>query len=414
MADEISPIPEGGPGSLRLVPLPRLPLPRVLVVDDFQANLKLLGAVLAPMDCEVVFAESGRDALGVVKEDEFAVCLLDVQMPDMDGYALAQSLRASPKAKNVPIIFLTAASFDGDEVLRGYGSGAVDFLFKPLNAAILRSKVRVFLDLYRSQRSAVESRRALERAYDELKTTQAQLVQSAKMASLGELVAGIAHEINNPLAFALSHLGTARRSLEKLEALSGSNLSSAARVEGDRAATRLREMGVGLERIRDLVVKLRTFSRLDEGDLQPASIKGCVESVLMILGHRLKDRIQVETLFGDPDTVECYPGLLNQAILNILANSVDAIEGSGKIGIRTGSTARGYELAFTDSGHGIPLEIRDRILEPFFTTKPVGQGTGLGLSICYSIVQKHGGALAVECPVSGGTRVTITLPQPTS
>lgn len=412
MADELTLIPENDSLSGQLSS-ERLPLPKVLVVDDFHANLKLLGAVLAPLECEVVLATSGRDALNIAKLEELAVLLLDVQMPDMDGYALAQNLRANPKTKNVPIIFLTAASFDADNVLRGYGSGAVDFLFKPINAAILRSKVRVFLELYESQRRAVESRRDLERAYDELKTTQAQLVQSAKMASLGELVAGIAHEINNPLAFALAHLGTARRSLEKLEELAGSVLSSAAKAEGDRANVRLREMGVGLERIRDLVVKLRTFSRLDEGELQPASVKECVESVLMILGHRLKDRIEVETDFGEPDSIECYPGLLNQAVLNVLANSLDAIEGPGKIGIRTGSAAGGYELVVTDSGPGIPPEIRDRVLEPFFTTKPVGQGTGLGLSICYSIVRKHRGTLAIECPPSGGTRVTITLPQPT-
>jgi two-component system NtrC family sensor kinase len=388
-----------------------LPPPKVLVVDDTQANLKLLKAILEPLACDVVLASTGREALSLTELDEFAVLLLDVQMPEMDGYALSQSVRLKAKTKDVPIIFLTASSFDDDNVLRGYVSGAVDFLFKPLNATILRSKVRVFLELYASQRRAVEAKRALERAYDELKTTQAQLVQSAKMASLGELVAGIAHEINNPLAFALSHIGTASRSLEKLEELSGPSLSIEGRAAWDRATTRLRETGIGLERIRDLVVKLRTFSRLDDGERQPANIRECVESVLMILTYRLKDRIEVETHFGPPDVIECYPGLLNQAILNILANSVDAIEGAGKITIVTGERADGYELSFQDSGPGIPAKLRDRVLEPFFTTKPVGQGTGLGLSICYSIVRKHRGSLVVDCPETGGTRVTILLPQ---
>jgi two-component system NtrC family sensor kinase len=250
----------------------------------------------------------------------------------------------------------------------------------------------------------------LHTAYRELQMTQTQLVQSAKMASLGELVAGVVHEINNPLAFVLSHLDTTRRSLTKAEP-AAEHMTETARQHWSRAQSRLQEMQLGLERIRELVVKLRTFSRLDEGEQKTVSIRECVESLLTILSHKLKDRIRVDAQYGEPDALECFPSLLTQAIMNLIANSIDAIEGEGRIEIRTGEIDGCYEIVVTDTGHGIPPQLRERVLEPFFTTKPVGQGTGLGLSIAYSIVRKHGGTLALGEAVGGGTRATIRLPQ---
>ncbi|HSU40068.1 MAG TPA: response regulator [Polyangiaceae bacterium] len=377
--------------------------PKVLVVDDLPANLKLVEDVLEPLECQVVLASSGRKALSLVERDEFAVLLLDVQMPEMNGYELAQQLRSDPKAAAVPIMFLTATSRDDRNVLRGYGSGAVDFLFKPVDARILRSKVQVFLDLYASQRRLAE-------AYAELKATQVQLIQSAKMASLGELVAGIAHEINNPLAFALSHLETVKRSLGKAEGELDISVSPVARAEWDRATARLQEIGFGLDRIRELVLKLRVFSRLDEGEWKAVSIRESVESVLMILQHRLVSGISVRTDFGTPDEIECYPSLLNQALLNVLANAIEALPATGTVTVQTGGTADAYEICIADTGPGIAPLLMDRVFEPFFTTKPPGQGTGLGLSITYSIMQKHGGMLALDCPPEGGTKVRLTLP----
>jgi two-component system NtrC family sensor kinase len=268
---------------------------------------------------------------------------------------------------------------------------------------ILRSKVRVFLELDMA-------RRRLQSAYQELQKTQSQLVQSAKMASLGELVAGVAHEINNPLAFSVSHLETARRSLSRIETELPAEALSPVRQYWDRAQNRLGEMGMGLERIRELVVKLRSFSRLDEGERKRVNIKECVDSVLTILGHRLKEPLQVETHFSDPAMLDCYPGLLNQAVMNLVANAIDAIEGPGRIVIRAGEESGKYVISVSDTGKGIPGDLRDRVLEPFFTTKPVGQGTGLGLSITYSIVEKHGGSLELASPEQGGTCAVMRLP----
>jgi two-component system NtrC family sensor kinase len=412
--------------------------PAVLAVDDVEANLVALQALLEDMDCEVVFARSGNDALRHLLRREFAVMLLDVQMPEMDGYEVAHHARRNPSTRDVPIIFLTAASNSEGMVLRGYGSGAVDFLFKPLNAAILRSKVRVFLELHAAHQKVASAKVELERsnaelralasekatlaekfraanvelqsAYGDLQATHAQLVQSAKMASLGELVAGVAHEINNPLAFVLSHLDTVRRKLSQLEPELPGPLSSSAREKWSRANERLLEVGPGLERIRDLVIKLRTFSRLDEGERKRVSIRECVESVLTILGHRLRTGIAIETEFGLPDQVDCYASLLNQAIMNLVSNAIDAMPGGGQLRISTGAQGALYSIVVTDSGPGIPAALRERVLEPFFTTKPVGQGTGLGLSITYSIVRKHEGTIELSEPPGGGASIAIRFP----
>jgi two-component system NtrC family sensor kinase len=230
------------------------------------------------------------------------------------------------------------------------------------------------------------------------------------MASLGELVAGVAHEINNPLAFVISHLDTSRRALREFHAGLGEG-SQAGNEHWQRAQSRLEEMNLGLARIRDLVLKLRSFSRLDEGELKQVSMRECVESVLTILGHRVNQAIEIETDLREPDLIECYPGPLNQALMNLVSNALDAVEGGGKIWIRAGCEGDGYVLRISDNGAGIPSGIRDRVVEPFFTTKPVGKGTGLGLSITFSIVQKHGGTLSFSEREGGGAEVTIRLPR---
>lgn len=410
----------------------------VLIVDDVDANLVALKALLEGLGCDVTLARSGNQALKFLLKHRYAVVLLDVQMPGMDGYEVARYVRENPGTREVPIIFLTAAPNTEDKLLRGYGSGAVDFLFKPINPNILRSKVRVFVELFASRRLLDLANQNLERtnselrsladaksaladsfrvanqdlamAYQDLQATQAQLVQSAKMASLGELVAGVAHEINNPLSFVMSHLDTVQRCLRQLRAEFPAEFPAGMAEPWERAQTRLSEMAHGLDRIRDLVLKLRTFSRLDEGTFKPVSIRECVESVLTILAHRTSERIEIETRFGEPDRVECFPALLNQALMNLVANAIDAIAGPGKISITTGAEGVEYRICVSDTGHGIPPEIRERVLDPFFTTKPVGHGTGLGLSITDSILKKHRGSLTLSDRPGRGTQATLRFP----
>jgi two-component system NtrC family sensor kinase len=250
----------------------------------------------------------------------------------------------------------------------------------------------------------------LQAAYRELQATQAQLVQAAKMASLGELVAGVAHEVNNPLAFVMSHLDTVHKNLARFRQELTLPPPQAAEAHWQKADQRFSEVIVGLRRIRDLVLKLRTFSRLDEGERIPASVSDCVDAVLTILGHLTKDRIKVETELTTPDILECYPALLNQALLNLVANAIDAIEGVGTIAIKTEANEDTFVITVSDTGCGVPSQIRERIFEPFVTTKEVGRGTGLGLSITHSIIERHEGTLTLDDAPGGGTVATVRLP----
>jgi two-component system NtrC family sensor kinase len=234
-------------------------------------------------------------------------------------------------------------------------------------------------------------------------------VQAAKMASLGELVAGVAHEINNPLAFIQAHQGTVERLLNEIAAKLPSNTGLERQVEKSR--DRVGAMKLGLGRIQDLVLNLRRFSRLDEGDFQTINVPESIDTVLTLLGHKLGTRIDVRRRYEAVPDLYCSPALLNQVVMNIIGNAADAIPGTGAIDIEPSSDETTYTIRISDTGPGIPPELRERIFEPFFTTKPVGAGTGLGLAIAYSVVQAHKGTITVDSSASGGTSFTITIPR---
>jgi two-component system, NtrC family, sensor kinase len=329
-------------------------------------------------------------------------------------------------------------------MLEGLALGADDYIPKSAEFVVLKARLRVQLrrsqfedesrrvreQLLRSEFEATEARAArelahtrallvdeleqknaaLKNAYEELKSAQAQLIQSAKMASLGGLVAGVAHEINNPLSFVISHLETIDRCLDRLPGEAGAQVTETHLKQRQRARDRLRETTLGVERMRDLVIKLRTFSRLDEGERKVVSFKECISSLLTMLGHRLGERIAVQVQLEGPDLIDCYPSLLNQALMNLVSNAIDAIENEGSIGIRSELIDSRFAIVISDTGTGIPEALRERVLEPFFTTKPVGQGTGLGLSITYAIVRRHGGTLELASSPTGGTQATIHIP----
>jgi len=174
--------------------------------------------------------------------------------------------------------------------------------------------------------------------------------------------------------------------------------------------TRMDEMQEGATRVQDLVTKLRTFSRLDEGTYKTVNIHESIESVLLFLRHKMEGRIEVERRFGSTENLSCFAGELNQVLMNVIANAIDAMKGAGKITITTNCEEGHFTISVRDTGDGIPESIRNKIFDPFFTTKPVGDGTGLGLAISYGIVKAHNGSIEFVSKEGEGTEFIVRIP----
>lgn len=275
-------------------------------------------------------------------------------------------------------------------------------------AEVERREHAVTAERARMAEALTQANAELEAANDKLIEAQAKLVQAAKMASLGELVAGIAHEINNPLAFIIAHQATVERLLGKVA--SEEMASEAARGYIAKARDRATAMGTGLRRIGDLVLNLRQFSRMDEGGFQHVEIFDAIDTILTLLSPKLGDRVTVTRHYQQPSALWCSPALLNQVVMNIVSNAADAIEGPGRIDITAGAEDGDYVILIEDSGSGIAPDLQERVFEPFFTTKPIGAGTGLGLAIAYTVVQGHQGTITIGSSRLGGASFKITVP----
>lgn len=284
-------------------------------------------------------------------------------------------------------------------------------------------------ELQATNEMLAEQKEELQSALENLKLAQSQLVQSEKMASIGQLVAGIAHEINNPVTFISGGVDSLSTNLEEI----GQVLNIYQRITPENSREKLQEIEDlkeridykqsireinelitsiknGTERTTQIVNGLRTFSRLDEDVLKFADLHEGLESTLILLRNKYKNRIEIHREYGQLPPVECYPGQLNQVFMNILSNAIDAIEDKGNITIATEQSNGTIILRIRDDGKGIPEPIRAKIFDPFYTTKEVGSGTGLGLSISHSIVEKHNGNIKVVSEVGKGSEFIITIP----
>ena len=265
----------------------------------------------------------------------------------------------------------------------------------------------------------------LEATNSELRETQARLVHSSKMISLGQLVAGVAHELNNPIGFIYSNMSHLREYSDKLIQLAEAveqNPGSIAELKEKLDIEYIKQdlpklitsCEDGARRTRDIVLGLRNFSRLDESQLKEVNLHEGIDDTLNLLAGEVKNRIQVIKEYGEIPLVTCYASQINQVFMNILSNSVQAIDGTGNIWITTKlvSQAEGemVQISFQDSGKGMTAQVMENIFDPFFSTKGVGQGTGLGLSISYGIIENHGGQIQVKSQVGIGTEFIITLP----
>ncbi|HEY2903043.1 MAG TPA: response regulator [Polyangia bacterium] len=369
--------------------------PAVLVVDDVEANLVVMEALLAGLNCEIVRATSGNDALKQLLRREFAVMLLDVQMPGMDGFEVAHYARDNPATRDVPIIFVTAMHETEGNVLRGYGSGAVDLLFKPINPHVLSSKVRVFVDLYLGRR----------RLADEIE---------AHKQTLGDLEAfnySVSHDLRAPL--------------RPLGGFSQVLLDDYSDKLDDQAKDYLRRIRNAAQRMGQLIDDLLNLSRLSRSELrrQSVDLSGIVTEILADLRIDSAERA-VNTVVQPGVTCQGDPHLLRIVLENLLRNAWKFTKDKSPATIEFGRKAdapadapantggTGQPVYFVrDDGVGFDAAGANRLFQPFqrFHANNVFEGTGIGLAIVHRIVERHGGTIRPESEVGHGATFLFTL-----
>lgn len=449
----------------------------ILIVDDVPENVQLLSSALSKEGYKVRGVLSGEMAIRALNSLPDLI-LLDIMMPGIDGYEVCRRLKDSPHTCDIPVIFLSALSDVTDKV-KSFEMGGVDYITKPFQLKEVRARVGHQLKIQQLQKQLIaqaevlseknarlqqeirereaiaialrtseakerEKTEQLSQTLQQLQSAQAQLIQHEKMSGLGQLVAGVAHEINNPVTFIYGNLKCADAYAQDLLAALQIYQQATPQLPPDLQdriddlglgfvqedfPKLLQSMNAGSERIREIVHSLRIFSRHSEAEIKVVDIHEGLDSALMILRSQLRSQahhaaIEVVKNYGELPMVECFPGQLNQVFMHILGNAIDALEVVRRLGdhayahrdptiqIQTKLLAPEWlGVYISDNGPGIAKEIQSRLFDPFFTTKEIGQGTGLGLSICYKIiVDQHRGELRCLSAPGQGAMFAVEIP----
>lgn len=406
---------------------------RVLIVDDEEPVRNVFAECLS-MRYECETAESVSEAVALLAQNEFSVVITDIIIPGISGIELLRKI-----IENYPYtaVIMVSGVDRTQRALDAVRLGAFDYLIKPCDLDILELTVeralerRTLLLNARQYKLDLEARNSeLARGKAELERLQAQIIHSEKMASLGQLAAGIAHELNNPVGFIYGNmdiLGGCTSGLTELlhyydeAALPETVVAGAAAIKEkidyraslEDLSSIINDCRDGARRIRDIVQNLRTFSRLDEAEFTKSDIHEGIDSTVRLLSRYYSaDNITLIRDYGDLPPVDAYSGQLNQVWMNLLVNAAQAVSANGgEVRIVTRLVGdESISVCIGDTGTGIAPEHLNRIFDPFYTTKPVGEGTGLGLSISFGIVERHKGTIKVDSRPNEGTSFTVTLP----
>jgi signal transduction histidine kinase len=417
----------------------------ILIVDDNPTNLSVISQALRTVGWQVRIAVDGEEALSRVAQHRPALILLDVQMPGIDGFEVCRRLKADADTADIPIIFMTALTDTASKV-KGLSLGAVDYISKPFEQEEAIARVRVHLQL-RHLTETLEQQvqdRTLElsQALEDLQHSQIRIIQSEKMSALGNLVAGVAHEINNPIGCVVGNVRLMQESItdlfrvihlyeQRLPDPDAEMLAELEEIDLDYLREDIPElikaMQNGSDRITTISKSLRTFSRSDSDRPQVFDLHEGIDSTILILRHRLRanehrPEIEVLTDYGLLPQVECFPGQLNQVFMNLLANAIDVFDEVAqassfaaiqpqKITIATSMVENQAQVSIRDNGSGMGEAVKTKIFDHLFTTKSVGKGTGLGLAIAKQIIEeKHGGSIEVVSALGQGTEFIIRFP----
>ncbi|MEW6378451.1 MAG: ATP-binding protein [bacterium] len=424
---------------------------KILYIEDEKIHRDLIRNILC--EHEIIDASDGFEGIEKARQEKPDLILIDINLPGINGYETTTRIRNMEGIRAIPIVAVTADSADENREI-SLAAGCDGFISKLSRLEEYRRKVQWYLEgkkdaledsdklnyLKKYQDRLVthleEKIAELEREKNNLKTTQSQLLQQEKMASIGQLAAGVAHEINNPIGYINSNLCTLKKYLAKIclykkhcqEVWSGLKDIDHPKIKDafldlENCSTELKlpfifedieslvdESLEGTERVRKIVADLKSFSHLDEAELKDADLNQGLQSTINIVWNELKYKANLIKELGEIPLVRCYPQQINQVFMNLLVNAAQAIESQGEIRVKTSLEEGQVLVEISDTGCGIPQENLSRIFEPFFTTKEIGKGTGLGLSMAYDIIRKHRGEIQVTSQIGKGTTFRLLIP----
>lgn len=388
---------------------------KTLLVVDNNKDLANNIARCFSQEYKIHLAYNGKQALDLIDKELPALVISDVMMPEMDGYELCQKIKGTDRTRHIPVVLLTAKAAVEDKIA-GLKYGADDYLAKPFNAKELIAVVDSLLSQRELQSQLNKTNQELKKALRELKETEAELVHAAKLASVGQLAAGVAHEIHNPASSVDNCFQILNKRIEKIR----SNKATFDEVYPDLT----KFVGLGkssLNRIQKITDSLLGFSRKNREGLNYVDIHDGINSTLALLEHQCKNEIQVHKEYGQLEEIEVDLQQINQVFMNLFTNAIQAVKAKkesgldcGHIWIKTAGNDKDIIITVKDDGLGIPDDVQDKIFDPFFTTKDIGKGTGLGLNISYKIIENHQGSINVTSKENEGTTFTLKLPKRSS